>query len=74
MELGANAGISVQRPKADGDLISLRPVPAKQARSANRAEGLHASILRREDTYQLLTGDEAKCFAWDASLRPTEGA
>ena len=60
VELGANARISVQRPKADTDLVSLRPVPAEQARSAHRAEGFHAPVVRSEDTDQLLTGDEAE--------------
>src|SRR4029453_11066595 len=64
--------VAVQRPEPDGDLVAFRPFPAEQACAANRAEGPHASVARSEDADQLLTGEQAKALARNASLRTAE--
>ena len=74
VELRADAGVAVERPEPDGDLVAFRPFPAEQARAADRAEGLHASAVRPEDADQLLTGEQAKALARNASLRAAERA
>jgi hypothetical protein len=55
VELRANAGIAVERPKSDRDLIPVGPVRTEQTRSTHRTEGLHPSILRPKRADQLLT-------------------
>jgi hypothetical protein len=57
VELRTDARIAVQRPESDSDFIPLWPLTAEQARAANRAERLHASVLRPEDPDQFLTGE-----------------
>jgi hypothetical protein len=73
VELRADAGLTV-RPETDRDLVALRPLAAEQARSADRTEGLHASVVGREDTDELLTGEEPEALARDPSLRAAERA
>src|SRR6476659_1047755 len=74
VELRANAGIAVERPKSDCHLVPFGPVPTEQARSAHRTEGLHASILWPECADEFLPRQEAEPGARNASLRSAEGA
>src|SRR5687768_7228502 len=74
VELRADAGLAVERPKANRDFFALRPFRAEQARAAYRAKGLHAAVVRPEDADQLLTGKQAEPRTRDASLRSAKGA
>ena len=74
VELRADAGIAVERPEADRDLVALWPFSAEQARAADRAERLHSTALRPEHANQLFAGKQAKPRTRDAPLRSAEGA
>ena len=73
MELRPDAGVAIERAEADGDFVSLWPLAAKEARAADRAERLDATIGRPERPNQLLAGEEAKSLARDTALRAAEG-
>jgi len=74
MKLRPDAGVAVQRPETDRNLVALRPLGAEQAGTADRAEGLHASAVRPEDADQLLAGEQAEALSRNTSLRPAECA
>jgi hypothetical protein len=74
VEFRTDARVAVQRPESDSDFIPLGPLTAEQARAANRAEGLHASIVRPEDPDQFLTCEQPEAFPWNPSLRTAERA
>jgi hypothetical protein len=74
VELRPDPGLAVERAEADRDFFALRPLRTEQTRSADGAEGFHASAVRPEDANQLLTGEQAESFARNSSLRSAEGA
>src|SRR4029450_2864546 len=71
VELRADAGPPRERPEADPNFFPRRPPRAKQARAADRAEGLRASAIRPKDADQFLTGERAKPLSRDAALAST---
>jgi len=73
VELRADAGVPSSDPSRMPILSPSGQIPAEQARAADRAERLHASVVRPEDADQLLTGEQAKALARNASLRQAEG-
>jgi hypothetical protein len=72
-ELRPDTRVGVERAEADRHFFALRPLRAEQAGTADRTEGLHAPIVRPEDTDQLLPVKQAKPLARDASLGSAEG-
>ena len=74
VELRTDLRFAVERAEADRDLVALRPLSAEEARSADRAEGLHAAIVGPEDAEQFLPLEQAETLPGDASLRAAEGA
>jgi hypothetical protein len=73
-ELRPDSRVGVERAEADRHFFALRPLRAEQAGTADRTEGLHAPIVRPEDTDQLLSVKQAEPVARDASLGSAEGA
>src|SRR5437764_12354505 len=74
VELRTDPRVAVERPEADRDLVTLRPLVPEQARAAVRAESLHAPAVRPVDADQFLAGEQAEALTRDAPLGSAERA
>src|SRR5262249_5415658 len=65
---------AVERAEADRNLVALRPRVAEQARAADGAERLHATVVGPVDADQLLAGEQPEARTRHAALRAAKGS
>src|SRR5919109_29037 len=73
--LRPDPGVAAERAEPNRDHRPVRPAPAEEARSADRAEDLAPGVGRGHvDAEQLLPGEETNVLTRDPALRLAEGS
>jgi hypothetical protein len=73
-ELRPDTRVGVERAEADSYFLALWPLRSEQAGTADRTEGLHASVVRPEGADELLACKQSERVARNASLGSAKGA
>jgi hypothetical protein len=74
VKLRPDPGIIVEGAQANGNLRTIRPVAAEQARAASDAKSLHRPLALPVNADQLLSQEQVELFLQDTRLRADRGA